>query len=85
MADMHTRREAIGLLFYLGAATVAFIFLKDVFKEYNEGKSSFHTSYRDILAEDIPVITFCFWPGRLNEPGPDTSPKFGQDITIKYR
>ena len=79
-----TRKEALSLLFYIGAAIGALVFLSDVFTEYSKGKSSFHTSYRDILAEDIPIITFCFWPS-LNEPGPDTTPIYGQDVTIKYR
>ena len=77
-------KKALSLIFYIGAAAGAFVFLKDVFDEYSEGKSPFHTSYKDILAEDIPTITFCYWP-YMNEPGPDTRPKYGLDIKLMYR
>ena len=77
-------KKALSLIFYIGAAAGAFVFLKDVFDEYSEGKSSFHTSYKDILAEDIPTITFCYWP-YMHEHEPDTKPEYGLDIQLHYR
>ena len=84
MVEKLDPKKALSLIFYIGAAAGAFVFLKDVFDEYSEGKSSFHTSYNDILAEDIPTITICYWPD-MNEPGPDTKPKYGPDIKLMYR
>ena len=79
-----TRKEAFGFLFDIWAAAGAFVFLKNVFDEYTAGKSSFLTSYSDILAEDIPTVTFCIRPS-IEEVTPDTRPVYGQDIRLKYR
>ena len=85
-------KRMISAVAYICAAIGAVVFLQQVFYEYSQGKTNQHMSQHPLSVEDIPTLTFCFWPNldgdalkACLETETCSVPGYTDDIILKYR